>query len=52
MINSKDTKIIKTLVVSTLVDACNGLNKEYYQTKAKVERSFDIVIKEKKEWKI
>ena len=51
MINSKDTKIIKKLITSSLFQATMNVQ-EALKIEPIVERAFDIVIKEMEQGKI
>ena len=50
MINSKDTKVIKELVIASLYQAIKD-TQQYLTIKPFVQKAFDIVIKEMKEKK-
>jgi len=57
MINSKDTKVIKELVVSALLQGITNTQKEncfstYLEMTPIVEKAFDIVIDEMEQGKI
>lgn len=51
MINSKDTKIIKELVISALFQATMNFQ-ETLKIRPSVEKAFDIVVNEMKRGKI
>jgi len=51
MINSKDTKIVKELVVSALFQVAKN-TKQYLELKPIVQKVFDVVINEMEQGKI